>query len=214
MSAQSLGSPALSRCRSGNGGRTRCSPAAAVRVDETEASFHPSTGPEAHLGARTSSGTARFQRCHAGRTYSGGQRPLAWNRADIPDGRFSFSVLRVLIGASRVPDVCHGIGHELGCSYAVWGTLPSTGSGRRGVSIPQTTRVRLPEPAVPASVGRRSRLAHAVACGLVHAQPGVERLEPDAERLGRAALVPVQLRERRQNQPALDLVQRRPDLDV
>ena len=41
-----LGVSRASNCRSGSGGRTRCALAAAIRVDETEAPIHPSTGPE------------------------------------------------------------------------------------------------------------------------------------------------------------------------
>jgi hypothetical protein len=49
----SLGSPAPCNCRSGSGGRTRCSLAAAIRVVETEAPIHPCTDQEILLPVRT-----------------------------------------------------------------------------------------------------------------------------------------------------------------
>src|SRR5262252_4511655 len=99
---------------------------------------------------------------------------------------------------------------------AGWDTTYGRGPGQqrpihglRSVSIPQSARrndrSRAPEAGLTRFVPARPRRARSVlgrlltdaaSGGLVDVEPRVERLEADAERLRRAALVPVQLGER------------------
>jgi hypothetical protein len=95
--AQSLGSPAPRNCRSGSGGRTRCSLAAAIRVVETEAPSHPCTNAEVFLSIRTPRSADRPERRDStdamqGGPSPGGSGPPHGTAPNVPGVRLSLGV--------------------------------------------------------------------------------------------------------------------------
>jgi len=93
---QDLGVSCASNCRSGSGGRTRCSLAAAIRAVGTGVPIHPCTSHDTISGARTL--PSRSERrgsigAMRGSFTPGGSDPPAWNRAWFTNVRLSLATV-------------------------------------------------------------------------------------------------------------------------